>query len=714
VSRAAASSISTASLAGLFIRFRVRSFRNGLRARGRGRSPLLVAAVGLLVSLAYVGLFIQAFSAIVAAGDAAAEVAALSVVTAGLALASLAAKAASSEAARAGSPENEFLLARPVSLPALVTARGLADAVTDPVGALFLLPVLVAAALSWRLGPATSLAIGVSTSMLVQVAISVLAYTTQILVVHIVPAARRRPVWMALRLGAALAMAVMWMLGTWVLRAPASLAARLSTWADVLAWSPGALIAAPLDALSRGDAGGVWLGLLGLAVVAGTATLLAAAIARRAGLQGWEEAGASWAEAAHAPASGRPLTAAGKDLRLVVRDRPQLLALVAMPAIFIGIQVFGAVGWSWSTATLARVSCLAYSLALYMATTGPLAHMQAERRAFWILRTVPVPLSRLLAGKARAWSFIVAATAAVAFVPLSFAIDAASAFDRFAAGVLVVGGAAAMTFLAVAMAAGGADLSDDQSTAVGPGTIYEFLLVGGLFNLVLVGDVATRLGGLALYAFAIWAHWRTGVERAGECMDAEAVRLRRFRIGDGASLLIVYALATRGLAALAPGIGAGTAANLQLAFGIALGIASAIYIARRPALPQRRGWPASAAMAIVLGAALGLAARGLGAVTPGALAPSLLPLAALAIAAEELLLRGVTQTALERELRHRWLAGAIGLALTVVVLAVAGGGTGLILPVLGAHAVAAAARASTGRTAAAWLARLAALGVSVL
>ena len=51
-----------------------------------------------------------------------------------LAFGSLTAKAASSEAVRAGSPENEFLLARPVALPTVVAARGLADAVTDPVG----------------------------------------------------------------------------------------------------------------------------------------------------------------------------------------------------------------------------------------------------------------------------------------------------------------------------------------------------------------------------------------------------------------------------------------------------------------------------------------------------------------------------------------------------------------------------------------------------
>src|SRR6185312_13963222 len=110
----------------------------------------------------------------------------------------------------------------------------------------------------------------------------------------------------------------------------------------------------------------------------------------------------------------RPLTVATKDLRLITRDRGQVLVLVAMPAIFVGIQIFGSAGWTWSTSSLGRISCLAYSLALYMATIGPLTHMQAERRAFWILRTVPVPLAKLFAGKARAWALVVGGAAAFA------------------------------------------------------------------------------------------------------------------------------------------------------------------------------------------------------------------------------------------------------------------------------------------------------------
>src|SRR4029078_13202955 len=130
-------------------------------------------------------------------------------------------------------------------------------------------------------------------------------------------------------------------------------------------------------------------------------------------------------------------TAATKDLRLIVRDRSQLLALVAMPVIFIGVQVFGAAGWGWATASLERVSWFAYSLALYMGTIGPLTHMQAERRAFWILRTVPVPLGRLLAAKARAWAIIVGGIAALAFAVLAVSVPHASIGEELDAGVPV-------------------------------------------------------------------------------------------------------------------------------------------------------------------------------------------------------------------------------------------------------------------------------------
>src|SRR6185312_13562619 len=370
--------IGAARLARLLLRARLRSFRNGLRLRGRVRTPLLIATAALLTAAAYVGLFAQSFAVVVATVGPAAQAAALGTVAGLVAFGSWAAKAASSEALRAGSPENEFLLTRPITLGALVAGRGAADALTDPMGALFLFPVLFAASLVWGLPP-LAWALAAVISVLVQLGISMLAYAAQVALVRVIPAARRRGAWVAMRLVSALALAALWMVGTGVLRDPAGLARRWGTPPGWLRWTPGGFIAAPLGAWARGDRAGVVAALGRLALAVAALVALAIAVARRAGLGGWEEAGASWADAAAAPPAARPITAGNKDLRLIVRDRTQLMVLIAMPAIFVGVQIFGAAGWTWSTASLVRVSCLSYSLALYMATIGPLTHMQAER-----------------------------------------------------------------------------------------------------------------------------------------------------------------------------------------------------------------------------------------------------------------------------------------------------------------------------------------------
>ena len=710
----AAGVIGPTRLAGLLVRARLRSFRNGLRGRARG--PVLVATAALLIALAYVGLFAQSFAVVVATVGPREQVAALSLVAGLLALASWAAKAASNEALRAGSPENEFLLTRPVTLAGLVAGRGIADAVTDPMGALFLFPVLFAASLVWRL-PAAAWALAAAISAVVQLGTSVTAYAAQVAIVRLVPAPRRRAAWVSMRLLSALALAGLWAIGTSVLRAPAELAVRLAGPARWLPFTPGGLIAAPLGAWAAGEparAAGAfgWLAFASLAAMAA-----AVAVARGSGLGGWEEAGASWAEAAAVPARAGSITAGNKDLRLIVRDRTQLLVLIAMPGIFVGVQIFGAAGWTWSTSTLARVSCLSYSLALYMATMGPLTHMQAERRAFWILRTVPVALGRLLAAKARAWAVIVGAVAAVTFTALAFLMPPTPWPSLVGAGLLVTGGAAAMSFLAVAMASGGADLSDDQSPAVGPATIYAFLLVGGLYNLVLTGDGPTRAAGLVLYLFTLAAYWRDGVARAEICFDAEAVRMPRLRLADGATLALVLALASRGVARGATAArGDPRAVAVVGALGLALRVVLALVGVRllRRAGGRRAlslaGWGA----ALALGAGAGALVVFLAPASATRTWPPPVWLAAgLAAVCEEIVWRGVLQSAVERAMagrlgpaRGRAVACLASTAVGTATLALLGGLSGVALA---AQVVAAAARGLTGGLSGALTARLAML-----
>ena len=372
--------------------------RNAFRARGRGRTTLFASDHRRRDRVPRTSACSRRRSRSWRQhGRPGGQLAVLALVTSTIAFGSLAARAASSEAVRAGTPENEFLLARPVSLHSAGRRRA-AWRTPSPTRRR---PLPVAGAdrghascggwAPWRWPMAIAI------SMLMQIAISTLAYAVQLAVVRYVPAAGAAWSWTGLRLVAALSLATLWMLGTWVMRAPAALAtkvAAIGAGARVLAGDAGERAAGGAGARpSRGTRSS---GCCRCSAAPSPRTmLLAVAIARRAGMAGWEEAGAVWAEATRAPApTARLPTAATKDLRLIVRDRSQLLALIAMPVIFIGVQVFGAAGWGWTTANLGRISCFAYSLALYMGTIGPLTHMQAERRAFWILRTVPVPLSQ--------------------------------------------------------------------------------------------------------------------------------------------------------------------------------------------------------------------------------------------------------------------------------------------------------------------------------
>jgi hypothetical protein len=707
-------------LARLWIRFRLRFLWNGMRARGRGRFPLLVVFVGLTLSLSYVGLFSQAFSVICAHTDVAGQITALAAVTLTIAVGSFTAKAASSEAVLAGSSENEFLLTRPVALPTLVVARCLAEAATDPLGALFLLPVLIAAAWTWSL-PRPAIALAAVVSLLVQLGISALAQATQITVVRFVPRARRRAAWLVLRLVSLVSLASIWMLGTRVLRAPETLAASLPPLAPYVARTPGVLIVGPLAGLLRGSVGAALLSLGALAGAAAAAVAVAAVVARVAGMRGWEEAGASWADATVRPraARGRPITAATKDLALITRDRGQLLALVAMPVIIVGVQLFGALGWSWSTANLVRIEHVAFSLVLYMATIGPLAHMQAERRAFWILRTVPVSVGRLLAAKARAWSVIMATMALLAYGVMSLGAPRPSVLALVDGALVVTGGAVAMTWLAVALAASAADLSDDARPAFGPATIYAYLFVGGLYNALIGADPATRVRGYVLYAFAIAAYWLEGVERAAVCLDAEAVRARRLTLRDGATFAIVLAagqVAVQRLIGLLGVDGIWQRLVPYVGVPVALGLPVAVYLARRPGRRAPVDAARALAIAVVLGAAAGAVARALG--FPDEAVPRTALLAVIVV--EELLFRGIVQRGLEEALEDRALwpssrrqaVAALGSVLISVVAAgaVGRGSAGILLTL---HGAAALTRAITGRNSASILTRLVAFGAAL-
>ena len=295
-----------------------------------------------------------------------------------------------------------------------------------------------------------------------------------------------------------------------------------------------------------------------------------------------------------------------------------------------------------------------------MATIGPLTHMQAERRAFWILRTVPVPLGQPARGQGarlggdrrrqrRRWCSRCCRCGCRTY-------RCGAAGD----GIAGVVGAAIMSFVAVAMASRGRGSRRRPVTAVGPATIYAFMLVGGLFNLVLVEDTPVRGAGLALYAFAGWTYWRAGIEHGlllhGRRGGADAARARVGRRHDADRLCARGAGAGARRRERSAWPAARLRARLRLALLAIVGALVVIYLARRPRAAGRLPPVASAGVGLGAGALAGVVMAWLGGgawlIRSGGHA-AVAVIVALGMLAEELLYRGVIQDGIEQEVAYR-------------------------------------------------------------
>src|SRR5581483_7455523 len=182
----------------------------------------------------------------------------------------------------------------------------------------------------------------------------------------------------------------------------------------------------------------------------------------------------------------------------------------------------------------------------------------------------------------------------------------------------------------------------------------------------------TRARGLLLFAFALYAYWSSGMDQAERCLDPESRRLREVRLGDAATLVLLTYLGRRavgqGAVMLASGgESAAAAAVAEVVVAALVGLAAAVYLARRARAGAEPRWRRGVALSV--GAALALIAGG-AAVARGLTMSPALAAAALLILCEELVFRGVLQRGLEQRWavtagRHRGPAAAALLATVV-------------------------------------------------
>ena len=534
-----AASIPSLRLVRLLVRFRLRHTWNGFR-RGGSSGNKWVGVVALLLPLTYVGLFLSAFGVVARVASWPVQVATLVVVVWGLTLASLVSKLTGGDAVVAGTGENEFLMSRPVSLANLVVARALAASVLDFWGALFLLPVLAAVSYVWRLG-VVGFAVSLLTSVLLQVCLVAVGQSVGLGLLGRVALAKRRVLATIFGLLSALSVATLWALASFVLRRPEGFVRAVEPWASQIANSPFSLFVLPLVVLHENGIAPCLVWLAGLLAGAVVFVWLASRVAAASAGRGWEDAGLPFdaKPASFAQKRGPALSIARKEILLLVRDRSRFVALLAMPFLFVGVQVFGAAGMEVFGGGPQRAGLLAYSLAAYLATLGPLPHMQAERRVFWVLRSVPVSLGHIMWGKAKAWLLLIVGVGVLSFAATvavggGFYLNDHVLWRTLA---LVVVGSAMVCILAIGIGCNAAELSDEGRNALGPAGVYVFLMVAGLFNLALLRDGTLAWRTVALYAATVALVWATGIRRAETALDPG--RLRPVTPSDGAMATVL-------------------------------------------------------------------------------------------------------------------------------------------------------------------------------
>ncbi|HEY0715374.1 MAG TPA: hypothetical protein VGF45_22020, partial [Polyangia bacterium] len=455
-------------VAALLVAVRWRLVRGGLRVGPRLAALRFAALFALLVPAAYTALFANSLAVLRPQSEPAA-VALLWLVVGLLVASGFLTKLSTGDLVRGHGGEIELLLAQPVSLSTLVVARAVAGPATDIAGALFLFPALTAGALAFDRGPG-SVVMAAAASALIQVAVNAAAQTAQIVVVQTLAPRLRRIVFVAGALAAAGCLAAIWVVSTRALRDPVAASTLASLPGLLLA--PGAFISAVV--VTSGTTITAAGPITTLIFITATVVVAAGAVARWASHRGWEQASVESGFAA-GPALRRPedpLSLTGKDWRLLLRDRTRIVSLLALPLLFVGMQLFGSAGWEWTSASSQRMAVCAYSLAAYAATFGPLIHLEAERRAFWIVRATPVSVARLFAAKAGFWSALLTGFAGLVYLGLcalsDLPVDAAMVLD----GVTIVVGTAVIAWLAVGLGVAHADLSDEARPAVGIGTAY--------------------------------------------------------------------------------------------------------------------------------------------------------------------------------------------------------------------------------------------------
>jgi hypothetical protein len=254
--------------------------------------------------------------------------------------------------------------------------------------------------------------------------------------------------------------------------------------------------------------------------------------------------GARKAAPTAAPIRGRSGGIAGKELRLLRRDKNQLMRLVLIPLLallFAGLTYAGSIEAYISD--FRHVAAMAYGIGAFLMLSTAFLVLVSEQNALWLLYTFPRPLHRVLLRKTYLWAGI-GLVLPVCILVSAIALGSAPTAQVIPLAALVVVGVVIQAFVASGIGVLGTTVLDTSKTRiVEPQYAYLFMFIAGLYAQVFFHTSAYTqfviVAASSLLAVAIWQKVRDNVPYL---LDPTQEPPPRIGVSDGLTGIVAFSL----------------------------------------------------------------------------------------------------------------------------------------------------------------------------
>ena len=243
------------------------------------------------------------------------------------------------------------------------------------------------------------------------------------------------------------------------------------------------------------------------------------------------------------PPSGRRLRGiAGRELRLLARDRALMVQTLVIPLLVIGFQVLiNPRLWSGAVASPSAAAALAFGVGAWVMVQSGLLLIVTEGEAMWMLYTLPQPLGRLLGGKVALWAAIGLGYAFAVVVAVAIAGGAVS-LALLVNGALAMIGVGLVTIMAGAIGVLHADPRVKSGRRVQPEAFWPALFLASLYAFTFFAPPWPRLVVSVLTALTAVALWQRAADELPYLLDPTERPPPALVVSDGIACVLVFAV----------------------------------------------------------------------------------------------------------------------------------------------------------------------------